>query len=659
MTILYLLLFAVLLINYFFGKKRPQSVLYCGLFGGSFNRPIDNEILNKIKTLGFFNQSRGEHSCGYYNGQDIYKGVDDRKKFVDLVIKDGINLPENPFNNIFIGHVRFATTGTHSADNAHPFLIKDKFILAHNGKIENAWTLCTKYNIPHTTIHVDSKALAELLNQEGYKILEEYKGFAAIMAHDLHKPNILYVYHGASKNYTGGAEVEERPLFYLEQEEGIYISSLDTALNFIKKNKDDKANILPHNKIYAIENGVLKDLNININRGDCNVYKYENYNTKSAVQSSFPYAAKNNTAVETQKVIDDILHKYPNAKLINRAKESPKAVNKSEGLNIQDETMPPEGFGESLITGKIIPWKGRYWIISRKPIELANGSYHINKSGIIIENPHEVLNYTEQKIEQYYFYKGVMLTGVRSFAIINKALNDESDPNIGSMILTQLKKSLTSSTDNFANAISNYTSYPVTNMDDEAVDLKVYRHMWYQNGKLTNNSWTPKFGSRDYIFNDGVLTEIRPKQSTDKVVLKIKVEGFKVGETKTNGYYENVSDIKQYVKPFDMLFYTEKEAYAELKQIQLDALSLYCEDLATDIMRKDDPTEDFVLALRTDLITDAIDQRVPLRRLLVPSLNDIESYIVDALQLNETIEDEESGAVSADADDDIEKKKFY
>jgi hypothetical protein len=681
------LLFTIALFHYIFGSFKATGYLNCGLFGGGFNRPIDEIILGKLKMLGFFNQSRGEHSCGYFNGEEIFKGIDDKKKFTDLVMKEGIHLPEQKENNIFIGHVRQATYGSHSKENAHPFDINNSLVLAHNGTIENIWDLCTEHGVDKTGVFVDSKALGLLIDKNGYKILEEYKGFAALMVHKYNEPNTLYLYHGSSKRVKDGIEVEERPLYYLKQEEGIYVSSLEDALNYIKDAPEDKASILPHNGIYKIKNGSLFNTKLKIDRGDCNVYVYKattvvnntaNYNQNRTApvvqQGGFPFS---NTQTEVSEAIKSLTKKFPNVAIFGEKKAEPKKstniVSSISGIDIIKENAPLEASGLVPEDGKLYFRFGRFWKISRTSIvEKATGILQLKKNGHIV--PIEKLKDVDkaERVDTCYFYRGVMLTSQRSYDIITAALSNSTLPfetkQYTAPFLENLKQGLLSDTGNFAQAVSHYSQYPVTNSADDSPQLLNERNMWFMNGKYANSSYTPRFGSRDYHYTDGNLVKIVGNQPEDKNPLMTVVEGFKTKgialgtdklpskTVKNKDYYEGIEEqeVKEWAKKFNTIYSSTEQAEQDLGDIGLCALGCYMEDLCTEVLNISSPSEQQIEYFSLELIQQAIDANQTIASRFDNSLSDLESYIMDAL----VIVNEENNKIEKDNDEDEEKKKL-
>ena len=70
--------------------------------------------------------------------------------------------------------------------------------------------------MPYAKVDVDSEMLAIALYNYKEEVLCNYKGMAALAYTFKTKPNTLYLYHGASKQYKNGKEVEERPLYYMK-----------------------------------------------------------------------------------------------------------------------------------------------------------------------------------------------------------------------------------------------------------------------------------------------------------------------------------------------------------------------------------------------------------------------------------------------------------
>jgi len=232
------------------------------------------------------NDTRGGDSFGITAGYDIQIkgfGTND-SKFSEFFItknKDIQVLLDTDLTGMpLIGHARKSSSHKgYSNDSTHPhtFITSDnpenyfEFSMAHNGTLKNDTALLKKYNIDmlykNTTAWTDSKILAAILAQGHTQVLKEYHGTAAVIYYD--KDN-FYIWKGAENN------IEERPIFYVECAEGLYLSSIKDPLMIKGEPKSVSGNTL---NIIAL-NGKTKTKQIIYDRVDVTPVTYaQNFTT--------------------------------------------------------------------------------------------------------------------------------------------------------------------------------------------------------------------------------------------------------------------------------------------------------------------------------------------------------------------------------------------
>ncbi len=455
----------------------PKSnILCCGIYGFSLKPGGNIEVaMAKLKILGIYNIPRGRDSCGVFIDGEIFKGVKEKKEFDDFIEETTLPLPKK--NLVVLGHNRWSTRGANTEENTHPFLINERLVGTHNGTIGNIDTLCRRYGLEPKDYAVDSQALFTLLDEQGPDILKEYKGYAALAYTYLNEPNVLYLYHGASRNFKAGLVIEERPLLYLETKDGIFYSSLSNSLFAIRDDVKQLVYHLGENVIRKIENGKFTNQLVSIEREDMNIDP----------PTIYSYAGKQQGM--DQRMLNAGAPLYSQSSGVSIPK---KDVSMYREPTILKETLPLRVV-ERKHTEKFIYYhRGRYWIY---PHTLCEGEIDVKEKGGYLANDYLKVN----GCTRCYFENGIMLKDKEAFAKVTEEKADKSSffHRIGEM--------------NYAGLMSRYSMYPVTNYLPEACKVGSYTKnaWWTDQERMGDTAFTPKFSGRSYLFKDGFLVDIK------------------------------------------------------------------------------------------------------------------------------------------------------
>jgi glucosamine--fructose-6-phosphate aminotransferase (isomerizing) len=184
----------------------------CGIVGYIGHQPSAPLLLKGLKNLEY----RGYDSAGvalFHDQLELFKTVGLVDQLVPLV-------HHHPAT-VGIGHTRWATHGVASEINAHPHLsFAKRFVVVHNGTIENYQALQEAYLAPHKMqSQTDTEVLAGLFDawtQQGLSLpeaivrfMKEVEGSYAMVVMDQQDPATLYAIKNRSPLLIGLGDKEQ------------------------------------------------------------------------------------------------------------------------------------------------------------------------------------------------------------------------------------------------------------------------------------------------------------------------------------------------------------------------------------------------------------------------------------------------------------------
>lgn len=468
-----------------FYKNKGYTIISCGLFAFISDRATGAQKFSwdKFNHLGLDNDERGGDSVGRAVGENISKFVNNKKAkttYQEYVInhKNG-----EPYH-IALGHTRKASVGLITEANAQPIVIDlpegGKFIMVHNGTIYNWEDLAKKHNISSVG-KTDSMVLAEIICSQGFDVLKEYNGAAAIIIRDDREPDTLKVFKGASQNYQKKVE-EERPLYYYqESENSMYISSKEDGLFFIGGTPDDVIDF-DTNTLYTILEGQIVNSE-KIDRSSC---------------SSVKIWTNNNDFYGTKRIYREEDY-YPSEREDHRP-------------NIRKDIIP-----HSNTCDKVLPARLRYYFKKS-----TNEAYFVNGIFKLTEEGKVWTANSKEKYKEYYFYAGIMLKDAASYYAVKEKFGkarqfDDCGNNI--------------------KQICKYAVYPVCTLESDTPHYQNATAMreteiWATKQKtyepvLFTGTVSPIFSYKEYKFRGGDLESVtyskdikKADHSTDLQVVK-------------------------------------------------------------------------------------------------------------------------------------------
>lgn len=152
-------------------------------------------------------------------------------------------------------HTRRGSAGlAKTKENAHPFEVEN-IIFTHNGTIDDKHNWAKNHGFDWSKWDSDTKLLASILQISGVEAFIDYTGTAACAWFDK-SDSSLYLWKGAHRLYPDSEVLEERPLYYFVEDDGVYYCSIKDSL-FLIGGTDDNVKTVPNNTLLQFTNGEL------------------------------------------------------------------------------------------------------------------------------------------------------------------------------------------------------------------------------------------------------------------------------------------------------------------------------------------------------------------------------------------------------------------
>jgi len=549
----------------------------CGIIGYVPKNKNSMPNLDWVKLIMSYNATRGTDSCGIYINGQVLKGVDNQADIRIFIARNKLSMDLNAKNKNIIAHARKSSYGKNTLSNCHPFRIEHEgkvMYLIHNGTITNIHAMAKKYEIDTKDLNVDSEILGNIILKRGYDVLNEYEGGAALMWFFEHEPNTLYVFKGASKPSYHKEQEEERPLYFIKNEDGYYFSSLREPLDACS-NQDITVYTITENMVCKIKSNHME-----------NIFTADRSKINSFIMGK---TITNTTATQT------LIGCGTNCEILDRVKlSSPEEIYYEVGFSY---TNPEKVFNNSVSF-----LCGRYFV--NKELTFIKLDATAENEKYLLNGWHRISFYknsetpaiisTSDSAPLFYFYQGILIKADKVQPMINK-----------------MKKRFDVMTNKFERLrqLSSYSKYPITFLQSEVVNLQKPYHPFYHNGKVVSNhlDYNPLFSYRTYSFDKhGYISKIETINKYDTTMILIPDDDLDT-DTEHYTFLEIGEDIvlKRFKFPnvIDELAEVKKE---ELSGINPDTLYQVLGN--SDVwINGDDVINDIIDVFMTDYFPNLVD----------------------------------------------------